>query len=69
MKEVDNRGAHYYLCLYWAEALAAKDPSWQQLAADLRDAEQTVVKDFVDCQGVAVDIGMFFLPALLIIIS
>ena len=60
MKELDNRGAHYYLCLYWAEALAAKDPSWQQLAADLRDAEQTVVKDFVDCQGVAVDIGMYF---------
>ena len=58
---MDNRGAHYYLCLYWAEALAAKDPSWQQLAADLRDAEQTVVKDFVDCQGVAVDIGMISL--------
>jgi isocitrate dehydrogenase len=62
VKELDNRGSNFYLCLYWAEALAKKDSAWTKFAADLRDAEQKVVKDFLDCQGASVDIGGYYKP-------
>ena len=32
MKQIDNRGSNFYVALYWAEELAAKDPSWAPLA-------------------------------------
>jgi len=63
VKELDNRGSSYYLCLYWAEALAKKDAAtWAKFAADLKAAEETVTKDLVECQGVPVDIGGYYKP-------
>eukprot|EP00088_Acartia_fossae_P016531 TRINITY_DN19261_c0_g1_i1.p1 TRINITY_DN19261_c0_g1~~TRINITY_DN19261_c0_g1_i1.p1 ORF type:complete len:735 (+),score=215.29 TRINITY_DN19261_c0_g1_i1:41-2245(+) len=62
VKELDNRGSNYYLCLYWAEALAKKDSSWQSFAQQLRDIEEAAVKEMLDCQGVAVDIGGYYKP-------
>ena len=32
VKQIDNRGSNFYVALYWAEELAAKDPSWAPLA-------------------------------------
>jgi len=63
VKELDNRGSSFYLCLYWAHALAAKDPgTWSKFAVDLAGAEEAVVKDLVECQGVPVDIGGYYKP-------
>jgi len=63
VKELDNRGSSFYLCLYWAQALAAKDPgTWSKFAVDLAGAEEAVVKDLVECQGVPVDIGGYYKP-------
>merc|ERR1719462_1148788 len=39
--ELDNRGSNYYLALYWAETLAARDSSWRSLAKALADNEAT----------------------------
>ena len=60
--ELDNRGSNYYLALYWAQQLAAKDDSWRQLAEQLASAEETIVKELVECQGSGVDIGGYYHP-------
>lgn len=60
--ELDNRGSNYYLALYWAQQLAAKDDSWRQLAEQLSAAEETIVKELVECQGSSVDIGGYYHP-------
>merc|ERR1712109_306071 len=39
VKQIDNRGSNFYVALYWAEELAAKDPSWAPLAQALKDNE------------------------------
>jgi len=66
VKELDNRGSHFYLAMYWAEALAAqtKDVALQTQFKPLADAllsrEATIVKELNDAQGVAVDLGGYF---------
>jgi len=62
VKELDNRGSNYYLALFWAECLAAKDSSWQALAKKLKEAEEEITKDLVECQGGSVDIGGYYHP-------
>ena len=42
--ELDNRGSNFYLALYWAESLAARDSAWRSLAVSLKDAEAEVGK-------------------------
>merc|ERR1712218_680977 len=44
VKQIDNRGANFYVALYWAEALAAKDAAWAPLAKALADNEEQIVK-------------------------
>ena len=44
MKQLDNRGSNFYVALYWAEELAAKDASWAPLAQALKDNEEQIVK-------------------------
>merc|ERR1711971_1137403 len=56
VRELDNRGSNYYLALYWAESLAARDSAWRSLAVSLKNAEAEITKDLVDCQGVSVDV-------------
>lgn len=64
--QLDNRGSHFYLALYWAEALAAqsKDAALAQrfapLAATLTEQEQTIVHELNSVQGKAVDIGGYY---------
>merc|ERR1712029_792805 len=62
VKELDNRGSNYYLALFWAECLAAKDSSWQSLANKLKGAEEEIIKELVECQGSNVDIGGYYHP-------
>ncbi len=64
----DNRGSHFYLALYWAQALAAqhKDEELHRLfvpiAAELEAAEPTIVKELIAVQGKPVDIGGYYQP-------
>merc|ERR1711868_10893 len=62
VKEIDNRGSSFYVALYWAEELAAKDAAWAPLAKALADNEATISKELIDCQGPPVDIGGYFRP-------
>jgi len=66
VKELDNRGSHFYLAMYWAEALATQtkdvelQAQFKPLAEALLSNEATIVKELNDAQGVAVDLGGYF---------
>ncbi|MFQ5441971.1 MAG: NADP-dependent isocitrate dehydrogenase [Thermodesulfobacteriota bacterium] len=66
--ELDNRGSHFYLALYWAEALAGqtKDKDLQArfagLARVLEDNEAGIVEELNAAQGTPVDIGGYYRP-------
>eukprot|EP00746_Dinoflagellata_sp_MGD_P157620 gnl/MRDRNA2_/MRDRNA2_86265_c0_seq3.p1 gnl/MRDRNA2_/MRDRNA2_86265_c0~~gnl/MRDRNA2_/MRDRNA2_86265_c0_seq3.p1 ORF type:complete len:783 (-),score=189.02 gnl/MRDRNA2_/MRDRNA2_86265_c0_seq3:453-2780(-) len=66
--EIDNRGSHFYLALFWAEALAAQDrdadlkAQFGSAAKSLRANEKTITQELIDCQGKPVDIGGYYHP-------
>jgi isocitrate dehydrogenase len=66
VNELDNRGSHFYLALYWAQALAAQtdDPEaaalFAPLAARLATEEQTIVGELAAVQGRPVDLGGYY---------
>ncbi|WP_298972080.1 NADP-dependent isocitrate dehydrogenase [uncultured Psychrobacter sp.] len=65
--ELDNRGSHFYLALYWAQELAAQDDNselkqtFTPLAKALAENEDAIVKELNEVQGHAVDIGGYYL--------
>lgn len=66
--ELDNRGSHFYLALYWAQALAAQDKDaelqarFKPLAESLATNEAEIVAELNRVQGQAMDIGGYFRP-------
>ena len=66
--ELDTRGSHFYLAMYWAQALAAqtKDDDLQKLfapiAQQLQQNEEKIVNELNGVQGQPVDIGGYFHP-------
>ena len=64
--ELDNRGSHFYLALYWAQALAEQtdDEKLQQAFAPLAERlaadEETIVAELNEVQGEAVDLGGYY---------
>jgi len=66
--ELDNRGSHFYLALYWAQALAAQDEDaalkakFAPLAKALAGAEATIVAELDGVQGQPADIGGYYHP-------
>ncbi len=66
--ELDNRGSHYYLARYWAEALAAQDDdtalkaTFADVAAQLGADEAAIVDELNAAQGDPVDIGGYYRP-------
>jgi isocitrate dehydrogenase len=66
--EIDNRGSHFYLALYWAQALAAqaKDAELQARFKPLADAlaknETKINGELIGAQGKPVDVGGYYLP-------
>jgi len=60
VNQIDNRGSNFYVALYWAEEMAAKDQAWAPLAQALKDNEEQILKDLVDCQGVPADVGGYY---------
>jgi isocitrate dehydrogenase len=65
---IDNRGSHFYLALYWAQALAeqSKDLELKALftpvAVKLTAAEDVIIKELLAVQGKPVDVGGYYQP-------
>ena len=65
---IDNRGSHFYLGLYWAEALAAQTEdaplaaTFQEMAQSLRSNEGQIVEELLAVQGQEADIGGYYRP-------
>ncbi|MBV8953425.1 MAG: NADP-dependent isocitrate dehydrogenase [Solirubrobacterales bacterium] len=66
--ELDNRGSHFYLTLYWAQELAAQDEDaelagrFEELATQLAENESKIVEELNAVQGSQVDIGGYYHP-------
>ncbi|MFH4965872.1 NADP-dependent isocitrate dehydrogenase [Gaetbulibacter sp. M235] len=66
--ELDNRGSHFYLTMYWAEALAAQNENkelkdtFSKVAKSLKENESKILKELNDTQGSPVNIGGYYLP-------
>ncbi|QBL09125.1 NADP-dependent isocitrate dehydrogenase [Rheinheimera sp. D18] len=66
--ELDNRGSHFYLAMYWAEALAAQSTDTElqsrfaKLATNLQQHEATIIAELNGAQGKVVDIGGYYRP-------
>src|SRR5690606_28001934 len=65
---IDNRGSHFYIALYWAQALAAQSADaelasrFASLAQALAENESTIVGELNAVQGKPVDIGGYYQP-------
>ncbi|MEP7091297.1 MAG: NADP-dependent isocitrate dehydrogenase, partial [Nocardioidaceae bacterium] len=65
---IDNRGSHFYLALFWAEELASQSEdaelaaAYDEVAAALRTAEDTINEELLGVQGSPADIGGYFRP-------
>jgi isocitrate dehydrogenase len=66
--QIDNRGSHFYLALYWAQALAAQTDDaalaerFAPIAAELSANEDTIVAELLGVQGQPADIGGYYSP-------
>ena len=65
--EIDNRGSHFYLAMYWAQELAAQDKDadlkakFAPLAEKLESNEAAIVKELNEAQGKPVDLKGYYL--------
>jgi len=68
VNQLDNRGSHFYLGLYWAQEVAGQDDNaelkakFEPFAKALSENEAKIVEELNTCQGPAVDIGGYFRP-------
>ncbi len=67
VNELDNRGSHFYLALYWAQALAQSNDDelrayFAPVAKALSDQEAKIVAELVDVQGQPMDVGGYYMP-------
>ena len=66
--QIDNRGSHFYIALYWSQELAAQTADaelaarFAPIAAELSANEQTIVDELLGVQGQPADIGGYFAP-------
>lgn len=66
--ELDNRGSHFYLALYWASALAKQDRDqalktiFTPIAEKLANNETDIVSQLNSAQGASIDLGGYYLP-------
>ena len=68
VNELDNRGSHFYLALYWAEELAKQDSNsdlniyFGRVAKAMEENQEKILQDLIDAQGAPVDIGGYYWP-------
>jgi isocitrate dehydrogenase len=66
--QLDNRGSHYYLAKYWAEALANQNEDlelkekFMPIAQALNDNEEIILNEIANAEGKPVDIGGYYMP-------
>ncbi|HYR60984.1 MAG TPA: NADP-dependent isocitrate dehydrogenase, partial [Nitrospiraceae bacterium] len=66
--EIDNRGSHFYLALYWAQALAQQTQDknlatrFAKIAKDMADNEAKISSELLGAQGKPVDVGGYYHP-------
>jgi len=66
--ELDNRGSHFYLALFWAEALAAQEASqslkkhFSPVAQQLRASEAKILGELLSVEGKSVELNGYFFP-------
>jgi len=66
VKEIDNRGSHYWVARYWAEELSKQEQNadlkgaFDKVSQELSAKEATVLKEMIECQGSPVDIGGYY---------
>ncbi|MFT6321010.1 MAG: isocitrate dehydrogenase [Granulosicoccus sp.] len=69
VNELDNRGSHYYLAMYWAKELAKQtadtelQAKFDPLAASLISNEAKILEELNAVQGVAMDVGGYYFPS------
>jgi isocitrate dehydrogenase len=67
VNELDNRGSHFYLALYWAQALAESEDAdlrayFAPVAKALSENETKIVEELLAVQGRPMDVGGYYLP-------
>ena len=68
VNELDNRGSHFYIAMWWAQAMAEQTEDrelaqlFEPLATELAAAQETILQDLLDCQGQPMDIGGYSYP-------
>ena len=68
VNELDNRGSHFYLAMYWAQALAEQSADaelaeqFAPVAKKLTENEDTIVSELNQAQGIAGDLGGYYAP-------
>ena len=68
VNELDNRGSHFYIAMWWAQAMAEQTEDrelaqlFAPLANELTAAQETILQDLLDCQGQPMDIGGYYYP-------
>ena len=71
--EVDNRGSHFYLATYWAQALAAQEKDLElkqqftEVAAQIEGERNTIIEQLCAAQGEALDLGGYYHPDVAIV--
>ncbi|HEU0135908.1 MAG TPA: NADP-dependent isocitrate dehydrogenase, partial [Flavobacterium sp.] len=66
--QIDNRGSHFYLALYWAQALAVQDKdaelkaTFTEIAQELTANEDSINAELIGAQGKKQDIGGYYKP-------
>jgi isocitrate dehydrogenase len=67
VNEIDNRGSHFYLALYWAQALAKSNDEelrayFAPVAKALAEHEDAIVAELIGVQGQPMDVGGYYMP-------
>ena len=68
VNELDNRGSHFYLAMYWAEALSQQQKDKQlmvefaEISSELQSNMEKILKELLEAQGHEVDLGGYYFP-------
>jgi isocitrate dehydrogenase len=68
VNEIDNRGSHFYLAMYWAQALAAQDKdadlkaTYTEVAKKMESQEAKINEELLAAQGAPVNIDGYYMP-------
>ena len=68
VNELDTRGSHFYMALYWVEALAEQNENtdlkeaFTRIAENMKSCEAQICQELIDAQGSTVDLGGYYRP-------